>query len=65
MTLIKKFVTSFQYLKLSKIALNTLVCNFCCRLRSDGVNYVRDFLSQAAGVSQFADGGIKVGNAAV
>lgn len=35
--------------------------NFLHRLRSDGVNYAADFLSQAAGVSQFADGGIKVG----
>lgn len=35
--------------------------NFRHRLRSNGVNYVRDFLSQTTGVSQFADGGIKVG----
>lgn len=35
--------------------------NFRHRLRTNGVNYVRDFLSQTAGVSQFADGGIKVG----
>lgn len=35
--------------------------NFRLQLRSNGVNYVTDFLSQTAGVSQFADGGIKVG----
>lgn len=35
--------------------------DFRCWLRSNGVNYVRDFLSHAAAVSQFADGGIKVG----
>lgn len=35
--------------------------NFRLQLQSNGVNYVVHFLSQTAGVSQFADGGIKVG----